>query len=104
MQRRAWLAMMFLGVTSMPGAADVDPLKDELHEKELPVDQPLDFISLLARADAMAARQHASFKLYQVEIVFSFPGGTPRTNHIDFHYARPAPTGGDSRPRWEELR
>jgi hypothetical protein len=100
-KRWGWIAVVLLGVASVAGAAEVDRLNEELREKQLSPDEPIDFISLRKKADAMAARQHSSFKLHQVEIVFEFPSGTPRIDHADFHFFQPAPSG--SGPRWEEL-
>jgi hypothetical protein len=97
-----WVAIILLGFGSPVGAAEVDRLKEELREKELLANEPIDFTSLRKRADAMAARQSSSFKLHQVEIVFEFPSGMPRIEHVDFHYFQPAPRG--SGPGLEELR
>ncbi len=107
MKHWGWMAIMLLGIASVAGgcsrsksggAAEVDRLNEDLREKELPVNEPIDFTSLRKRADAMAARQHSSFKLHQVEIEFEFPSSPPRIDHVDFHYFRPAPSS-----RWEEL-
>lgn len=98
-----WMAIILLGFASAAGATEADRLKEELGEKELPANEPIDFTSLRKRADAMAARQNSSFRLHQVEIVFEFPSGTARIDHADFHYFRPAPRVGVSLPGWEEL-
>jgi hypothetical protein len=95
------MAIILLGFASAAGAAEVDRLKEELSEKELPANEPIDFTSLRKRVDAMAARQNSSFKLHQVEVDFKFPNNTPRISHVDFHYFRPAPSRG--RPGWEKL-
>jgi hypothetical protein len=101
MKHWSWVAIILLGFAPAAGGAEVDLLNEELREKELPANEPIDFTSLRKRADAMAARQDSSFKLHQVEVDFEFPNSTPRIGHVDFHYFRPAPSRG--RPGWEEL-
>src|SRR5438128_813657 len=101
MRHWGWVAMILLGVGSVAGAAEVDRLNEELREKELPANEPIDFTSLRKRVDAMAARQSSSFKLHRVDVDFEFPNSTPRIQHVSFHYFRPAPSQG--RPGWEDL-
>ena len=109
MKHWGWMAIILLSFVSVAGGcsksessngAERDRLNEELNEKELPVNEPIDFISLRKKADAMAARQHSSFELFQVEIQFEFPSSTPRIDHVHFHYFRPVP---GSRP-WEEMK
>ena len=73
--------------------------------KPLAANEPVDFTSLRKKADVMAARQHSSFKLHQVEIEFGFPSDTPRINQVNFHYFRPVPRAfAGSQSEWEELK
>jgi hypothetical protein len=86
----------------LPRGAERDRLIEELRDKPLPPDHPVDFGALRAKADALAAKQSSSFKLHQVETDLEFPGGAQRIKEAEFHYFQPVPR--DGRWTWEELR
>ncbi len=72
-----------------------------LREQPIPADAPIDFATLRAKADAMAASQSPAFKLHQVEIELA--SATLRIAEAVFHYSRPAPPRGGPASGWEEI-
>jgi hypothetical protein len=86
----------------LPRGPERDRLIEELRSKPFPPNEPVDFSSLRAKADAMAAKQSSSFKLHQVGTELEFPGGAPRITEGEFLYFQPVPR--NSRWTWEELR
>jgi hypothetical protein len=109
MKHWGWMTILLLGFAAVAGAAAVEPVDrpntGELNTKPLAANEPVDFTSLRKQADAMAARQHSSFKLHQVEIEFGFPSDTLRINQVNFHYFRPVSRAfAGSQSQWEELK
>jgi hypothetical protein len=86
----------------LPPGAERDRLIEELKQKWIPPQEPADFVSLRAKADAMAAKQSSSFKLHQVGTELEFPSGAVRIREVGFHYFQPLPHG--QRWSWEELK
>lgn len=74
---------------------------ESLREEQIPVDAPIDFVTLRHKADAVTASQNSNFKLYQIEV--SFRSATLRIEQADFRYFRPAPPRGGPSTRWEQI-
>jgi hypothetical protein len=86
---------------SMSGQSAQHERLASLSQQAIAVDAPVDFATLRAKADAMAASQSAAFKLHQVEVELA--SSTLRIEEAVFHYSRPAPPRGGPASGWEEI-
>lgn len=99
-----WVGMvvMLLGLASTVVAAPRGELpQPELRERPISTNEPVDFAFLRKKADAMAARQHSSFRLHQIDTLLEFRAEKPRITQANLYYSRPA--AGPTRSGWEVL-
>lgn len=98
-----WVGMVviLLGLASTVVGAQRELPQPELRERPILTNEPVDFASLRKKADSMAARQHSSFRLHQIDTLLEFRDGKPRITQADLYYSRPA--AGPTRSGWEVL-